>query len=147
MKAVRIRASGLLVKDDRLLLVRHEKAGRTYYLLPGGGVDGKESIPDALIREFEEELGIRVDFGPLVLMAQTLAPDRERNILHLVFRVSSQDEPSHTGNDQRVTGFKWYCLNSREQVAFYPDILPRILELAGNPTYNGMELELPDWLE
>ena len=36
----RIRVSALLRWGDRILLCRHEKGGRDYWLLPGGGVDG-----------------------------------------------------------------------------------------------------------
>ena len=48
----RIRVSALLRWQDRLLLCRHEKAGRgEYWLLPGGGVNAGESLVDALHRE------------------------------------------------------------------------------------------------
>ena len=34
----RIRVSALLLWRDRILLCRHEKPGKEYWLLPGGGV-------------------------------------------------------------------------------------------------------------
>ena len=95
----------------------------------------------------DEELGIEVEVGSLLLAAQTVSPNRDRNILHLVHRVYSEQEPKFTGNDQRVTGFYWYCMNQKEEILFYPDILPSILELTENPSYNGIELKLPEWLD
>ena len=47
----RIRVSAILRRDSRLLLVRHEKQGREYWLLPGGGVGGGETLVAALKRE------------------------------------------------------------------------------------------------
>jgi 8-oxo-dGTP diphosphatase len=144
---IRIRVCGLLVREEKLLLVRHEKAGRAYFLLPGGGVGAQETIPYSLKREFEEELGMSIQIGPIIFMAQSVSSKENRNILHLVFKIESEDEPTQTGKDPRVTGFQWHPLNSAEAVPFYPNILPRILELARNPSYNGMRLELPDWLD
>ncbi len=53
----RVRVSALLRWHDRVLLCRQEKPGKQYWLLPGGGVDGGESLLDALRRELAEELG------------------------------------------------------------------------------------------
>ena len=40
---------------------RHEKSGREYWLLPGGGVNSGESLVEALRRELEEEVAIGDD--------------------------------------------------------------------------------------
>ena len=54
----RIRVSAILRREGRVLLRRHEKDGRQYWLLPGGGVNAGESLVDALRRELAEECGI-----------------------------------------------------------------------------------------
>ena len=58
MMEPRIRVSALLRRGERVLLCRHEKVGRHYWLLPGGGVNGGETLVRALQRELTEELGI-----------------------------------------------------------------------------------------
>ena len=147
MSQIRIRVSGLLVRKNKLLMVEHQKDAKSYYLLPGGGLDAHESIPEALRREFMEELGMQVEVGPLLLMAQSLAPDRSRNILHLVHRVESSEEPTDTGNDFRVHDFYWYCLKRTPRIIFYPDILAQLIELAQNSAYNGINVQIPEWLD
>jgi ADP-ribose pyrophosphatase YjhB (NUDIX family) len=37
----RIRVSAILRRGNRILLIRQEKAGREYWLLPGGGVNAR----------------------------------------------------------------------------------------------------------
>src|SRR5439155_263997 len=54
----RVRVSAILGWNGRVLLCRHEKPGKEYWLLPGGGVNGGESLVDALHRELAEEIGI-----------------------------------------------------------------------------------------
>jgi 8-oxo-dGTP diphosphatase len=57
-------ASGVLLKKGKVLLIRHRKLG--VYLYPGGHVEKDETPVEAVIREFEEETGLRVEpIGPM----------------------------------------------------------------------------------
>lgn len=51
---------GLAVRGGRLACVRVDRGYGSYFDLPGGAVDGDETEPQALIREFAEETGLRV---------------------------------------------------------------------------------------
>ena len=53
-------AFGLLMHDGLLACVRVDRGEGGYHDLPGGAVDGPESEPQALAREFVEETGLRV---------------------------------------------------------------------------------------
>ena len=144
---LRVRVSGFLEREGRLLLVEHTKENRSYYLLPGGGAEDRENLEVSLEREFEEELAMKIKVGALLLLAQTLSPDGDRNIVHLVFAVSSEDEPSHTGVDERVAGFSWVDIEKPLDRPFYPDILKRLLELRADNSYNGVATLFPAWLD
>jgi len=87
----RIRVAGLVVNGGRVLLVRQEKAGRSYWLLPGGGVEEGEELVDALRRELAEECGWQEAAinGPVALVETIPPPDAPggRHILHMIFAV------------------------------------------------------------
>jgi mutator protein MutT len=57
---MRVRAVAILIEDDKLAVIERHRAGRHYYTFPGGGVDAGETVEQAVVREVEEELGLRV---------------------------------------------------------------------------------------
>ena len=56
----RPRACGALIQDDEILMVRHAEPTRSYWTLPGGGVEPGETAAAAAVREVFEETGLRV---------------------------------------------------------------------------------------
>src|SRR5207248_7213101 len=86
----RIRVSAILRWRGSILLCRHEKPGKEYWLLPGGGVNSGESLVDALQRELGEELGINEDVpveGPVAIV-DSIAPQRSlvgKHVVHIIF--------------------------------------------------------------
>lgn len=60
---VRPTAFGLVLRDGLLACVRVERETGPYFDLPGGAVDGQETEPQALAREFLEEAGLEVAPG------------------------------------------------------------------------------------
>ena len=69
MPARRVPCVGAVVHDGvgRLLLVRRgTEPGRGLWSVPGGRVEPGESAQDAVVREVEEETGLRVRAGRLV---------------------------------------------------------------------------------
>jgi len=57
----------IFTEDARLILIHRKWRGREYWVTPGGGVEEGESLEGALVREIEEEVGIGITPGDLVL--------------------------------------------------------------------------------
>lgn len=72
MKLIHIAAALLIGADGRTLLVR--KRGTQAFMQPGGKIDAGESAAQALARELEEELGLRIDPASAGYLGSFAAP-------------------------------------------------------------------------
>lgn len=88
----RIRVTGLLLKSDKLLVLKESVNGRNYSL-PGGGVEDGESLDQALKREFVEELAMNINVRRIAYVSEYVRLDGV-NVLELAFIVESADSES-----------------------------------------------------
>lgn len=54
-----IRASAIVIKDDRILLIHRKKEGKEYWVFPGGGIEEGEKGEETVLRELREETGLK----------------------------------------------------------------------------------------
>ncbi|MBU2563959.1 NUDIX domain-containing protein [Patescibacteria group bacterium] len=52
------RVCAIIIKNNKILLMRRIRRGQEYFVFPGGGVERGESIKDAMVREVKEELSL-----------------------------------------------------------------------------------------
>jgi len=127
MQNIRIRAAGILVRDGQILLVRHEKNGKSYWLIPGGGVDFGETVEAALIREYQEEVGLKIKVGKLVLVHDSIPPNRHRQVLNLYFLVTAENFELHVTQDAVLKGADFHPLSEFPKMQVNPDVKAEIL--------------------
>jgi len=60
------RVCAVIIKDNKILLMRRIKEGQEYFVFPGGGIEGNESVEDAIIREVKEELSLDAKIDKLL---------------------------------------------------------------------------------
>ena len=125
----RIRVSAILLWKDRVLLCRHEKPGKEYWLLPGGGVNSGESLLRAVHRELREECGI-VDELPLegpVAIVDSIAPQKSfaaKHVVHIIFAGDLGDRSLETvaSQDAAVRGHRLFAVVELEEIVLHPPI-------------------------
>lgn len=134
--------AAIIRTGDTLLLVKHAKGGRTYWLLPGGGVDKGETLEQALTRELKEETNLDIRVGDLVLANDSIAPDGGRHVVNLYFVAEVVQGDVAAGEDGRVTGAEYVPIADLAALTFYPDIRAALVEglakgFRGAPAYLG----------
>ncbi len=125
----RIRVSAILRWQERVLLCRHEKGEKQYWLLPGGGVNSGESLVDALHRELGEELGIAENLpveGPVAIV-DSIAPIRSfaaKHVVHIIFAgdLTGRSLETVTSQDAAVRGHRLFEVEDLDEVVLHPPI-------------------------
>ena len=102
----RVRVTGVLVEDGRLLLVRQKitESSPREWSLPGGALEFGETIEECLVREMAEETGLAVKVGTLLYVADRIHDGR--HIVHLTFLVHRVKE----GGPALVRGAEFIAL-------------------------------------
>jgi len=128
MKYPRIRVSVIVVEEGRILLVRHEKEGRTYWVLPGGGVDYGETLEQAAVRELKEETNLDVAVDKLVFVDDFLPEDRHRHVVDVYFTAKVVGGELKLGPDSIMREVRYFPIEELAGLTFYPEIADRIID-------------------
>jgi len=122
---VRVRVAALIVRDRHVLLARHVKHGRTSYLLPGGGIETRETAIEALTRELREEASAAITVGDLRYVVEAIAPDGSKHLVQLVFEATLASEVGPS-TDPRVVACEWHDVAELSTLDIHPSIGPRL---------------------
>lgn len=99
----RISAYGLLVQDDKVLVVKTYSGN---WELPGGGCEDGETLTQTVRRELKEETNIDVEVGHMVYVRESFYHSPSGKTYHSVqcfFLVATTDIP--TAGDVKEAGF------------------------------------------
>src|SRR5690554_5124933 len=127
---LRLRACGLLVRHEKLLLVKLKSpvTDAMVWMPPGGGVEFGENIEDALIREFQEETKLKVKVGNLLHVDELI--EAGFHAVEFYFRVYNNfdkpvlgNDPEHTDEDQILEELRFFSQAEILQHETTPDFI------------------------
>jgi ADP-ribose pyrophosphatase YjhB (NUDIX family) len=144
-KRPRIRVAVAVLQEEQILLVEHTKNGRSYWLLPGGGLEWGEGLHEAVCREVEEETGLRIQAGDLLFASETLAPDSGKHLVHLVFAGQLLGGRIAVPEEARITDVRWFPLPEVCRLTLHPPMQAALSKLSearlskpgADPTFLG----------
>ena len=140
-------ARALIIRDGKLLVFLRKRNSRKtgewieYYSIPGGGIDGKETPEQAVVRELQEEMGLRIKLGSLV------AHRLSKHFEHYVFtaeiaegepRLMLDSEEASYMHEQNQFIVQWVSVDelTKENLRYYCDYLELIRQLAAGEQPN-----------
>lgn len=130
---IHIRPAILIIENQRVLTMQYQYGGQEVFNLPGGNLELGEHLSDALAREMQEELGIEVAVGELILVGEVYFEERKKHTLHLLFEGKiTAGVPALNPAETSALAIKWLDVNDLEKINLYPNLSKQIREhLAG----------------
>jgi 8-oxo-dGTP diphosphatase len=122
MTSIRIRVGAVCLENNSVLLVEHEKNHDRYWLFPGGGMHASETAEEALVREVLEETSVGVEVGRPLCICESISPDRERHIVHLLYEAKRISGSPGKSQDPRVRRSAFVLLDGLDKLTLYPPI-------------------------
>lgn len=116
----RDRAQAMVVRDNKILLVKHEMNGRIFYCIPGGGVEENETYEEAAIRELKEESC--VEGRILRKLSVQYKPDNKGEVHTFLIEIDDGQlpkagvDPELPESEQTIIGVEWLSLNEIGEV-------------------------------
>ena len=77
------RVTGILVESGSILIVKQTLSSERAWSLPGGKVENGESLQDSMLREMEEETGLKTQIVRLLYLCEV--PGVDPPVLHITF--------------------------------------------------------------
>jgi 8-oxo-dGTP pyrophosphatase MutT (NUDIX family) len=146
MRPIRNCAKAVIILDKRILTVKYSDEGGEYYALPGGGQLHGETLPAALLRECQEELGTTVVNLGLRFVREYIGKEgesrwRDADVHQVEFLYECALQPGQEPQrgchgDHTQVDIAWLPIETISQYRFYPSTLVSYL---GSPFPDRVE--------
>ena len=134
------RASGIIVKNNKISLMRQIYKGEDFYNLPGGGLEDNETLEQTCKREIKEEFNINVKIGRLIYILDT--PSR----LNFVFECKYLSGKIKLGGPEKIRMkdndkyfVEWIDISKLKKINLQPEktqeALSKYLQNKNSPTF------------
>lgn len=125
-----VRVSTIIInKNQEILLVKHRKKDREYWVLPGGHLDYGETIAQCAERELKEETCLDGKFERIVFLSESLAPDGTRHIINIFVLLTVIGGEIQIGEGENILcEIAYKPLTELSELIVFPDINTQILK-------------------
>lgn len=127
MTQPRIRVGVVIPRQDEILLVRHRKGEKTYWMLPGGGLDYGETFAACAEREVEEETGLRIKTERMLYISEAICPHGSRHILNVFMLARLEGGSLALPEGDVIEEVAFHPVSRLEELTLYPAIAPEIV--------------------
>lgn len=133
------RTAAVIFRKKKFLLIHRQKNTEDYYIFPGGGVEDTETPEEAVVREINEELNLKIKIVRKLFEFENLG---NREYYYLIKEFSGTIKvigDSVTNKNIKIKDFAcWYSLEKLNKINLLPQKAKRkILTLQKRGLFNS----------
>lgn len=120
---MRVRVSAVFEQAGEILCMRYVYGGKDVYAIPGGGVDRDVPFKEAIVAEWKNELGVKLEVGNVILLGEAPASKRHPQTLHVIFEaLDVHGTPKVRSEHTSSLEVKWLPAEDLDRYPLYPDV-------------------------
>ena len=109
----KVGVGGIVLQDGKVLLLLRKNAPEAgSWSLPGGRVEFKELLEDAVVRELCEELGITVEVESLVCVVNHIVPVENAHWVAPTYRVRVVSGVPKNLEPEKTAAIEWFPMSN-----------------------------------
>ena len=124
------RISVVVISEQKILLVKHRKGTRQYWVLPGGRLEYGETFHECAVREVKEETGLDVVVDKIVFLSEAIATDRSSHIVNVYVTAHVTGGVMALGDEPVLAAVDFISISELDHLTLYPPVSRQILEAA-----------------
>ncbi|MFH0266540.1 NUDIX domain-containing protein [Vibrio rumoiensis] len=132
----RIRAAGIIVQNEHVLLLKVKDFSGEYWIPPGGGLEACDlHTKDCVKRECLEEVGLEVQVGELLCVREFLETTKNRYNAEFFYHIWQFKGQPHTDNlaglndEEFIQLVDWVPVANLQDMRTFPTDLAAVVEL------------------
>jgi 8-oxo-dGTP pyrophosphatase MutT (NUDIX family) len=140
------RARAIIIRDNCIALIKRQRDGHIYYVIPGGGMEPGETPEQTAIRESLEELGLSIEIDRL-LAEVTFYGKKQYYFLARVTggKFGTGNGPEMLGKYPPERGTytpMWIPLRSVEYINLFPPSIAELVNQAARKGWPARKVEI-----
>lgn len=146
MKVKHFTASAVIMKNNKVLLIWHNKLNT--WLYPGGHIDENENPEDAILREVKEEIGIDVKIigdnnkkiqtdiartlcNPYIILEEKIGLDNSHFHIDMIYLCTPISYDIRL-QEKEVKKYKWCTLEEVQNMEMFENLKLLLIEILSN---------------
>lgn len=120
-----ISSAGIVVEGGKVLLAHHVEPGYDFWTLPGGRLEGNESVFDCARREMAEETSLAVELDRIVYIQEFAEPDYHFSKFFILCS-GYTGEPTIANKpdgEDHLVGLRFMSKPEIQELEVYPEVL------------------------
>jgi 8-oxo-dGTP diphosphatase len=125
------RATAIIIKDNKIVLIHRKRNGEEYWAFPGGSIEKDETKEEAVKREVKEETNL--DVLETKFAFETVNQDGQKHYVY--YCTCNENELKLTGMELDVSSQstwynpEWVDINKLSQLTIFPSVIKEKLNL------------------